>query len=364
MPRVWALSAHHPVAGITPIRFTTLPDDDLSDVTRLTLMADGKVVGTDTEAPWGIDWDTRGFDGYVLLSTRATTPHGSRTTTNNYSFRVDNKAPTGLSVRFPQRDGYIGEGGELVVDATDDFYVIGSELVVGGRVVSSKDLSNGGNLDLRWDAKIPDGKTQMTVRVRDTAGNVTALTRSVTVDNNRPTITGITSAGKAVRGSFTVTLNGYRDASPFAAFQASLSTPTHLRWYGQENSRTVTIDSRDVPEGRYTLGWHAYDAAGNETVVKRALIVDRRAPAVAIVAAPKNRAKVRKTFKVKAKASDPNGIARVQLLVNGRVVKTDTKAGYSFTVKPPKHGKKFTVRVRAYDQAGNVKYSASRTYRR
>jgi hypothetical protein len=52
------------------------------------------------------------------------------------------------------------------------------------------------------------------------------------------------------------------------------------------------------------------------------------------------------------------------LLVNGKAVKTDTTAGYAFTVNPKKYGKKFTVRVRAYDKAGNVKYSSTRTYKR
>jgi hypothetical protein len=335
---------------------------DLSAVTSLTLFADGRQVGADTAAPWGIDWDTRGFDGLVELSTRATTATGS-SMTDGVMVWVDNNAPTGLTVRFPGKDGYIGQGGELAVDADDDIFVLGSELIVGGVVVSSKDLNEGGNLDLGWNVKLPNGKTVMTVRVWDNAGNVTALTKTVTVDNDRPVITGSTTAGSAVRGSFKVALTGYKDASPFLAFEALLDSPAQQRSYGA-NSRTATIDSRDVPDGRYTLGWRAIDAAGNATVVRRSLIVDNKAPTVSIAKAPKNKAKVKKKFTVTAKASDTYGIARVQLLVNGKVVTTDTKAGYSFTVNPKKYGKKFTVRVRAYDKAGNVKYSSTRTYKR
>ncbi|GID98363.1 hypothetical protein ACFQFC_24685 [Amorphoplanes digitatis] len=43
---------------------------------------------------------------------------------------------------------------------------------------------------------------------------------------------------------------------------------------------------------------------------------------------------------------------------------TDAKAAYSFTVNPAKYGEKFTVRLRAYDKAGNLRYGAKRTYRR
>lgn len=363
VPRVYARTAEHWVSGVTPVTFFPGPNEDLSAVYQLTLYADGKEVGTDTAAPWGIDWNTAGFDGPVRLSTRATTDNGSRTT-DGYLVTVDNKAPTGLTVRFPRKDNYIGQGGALVVDATDNTYVTGSELVVGGAVVSAKDLRNGGHLDLRWDVKVPNGKTAMTVRVRDQAGNVTALTRTVTVDNDRPVITGSNTGGSAIRGDFKVSLSGYKDASPFAGFEASLDTATHLRSYSQENSRTVTINSREVPDGRYTLGWHAFDGAGNETVLKRSVIVDNKVPTVSITKAPKHKAKVKKKFTVTAKAGDTYGVARVQLLVNGKVVQTDTKAGYSFTVNPRKYGKKFTVRVRAYDKAGNVKYSPTRSYQR
>jgi hypothetical protein len=57
-------------------------------------------------------------------------------------------------------------------------------------------------------------------------------------------------------------------------------------------------------------------------------------------------------------------VAKVQLLVNGKVVATDVKAGYSFTLNPKKYGKKFTVQLRAYDRAGNVRYSGKLSYRR
>ncbi|HWS31708.1 MAG TPA: Ig-like domain-containing protein [Actinoplanes sp.] len=363
VPAVYARTAQYSMRGITPVRFHTSPGMDMSAVTSLTLFADNRKIGTDTAAPWGIDWDTTGFDGFVTVSTVATTATGSSVTRSQLGV-VDNIAPTGLTVGFPRRDGYIGRGGELAVEASDNRYMTGSELVVGGRVVSSKDLHQGGNLDLGWNVTVPNGRTAMTVRVWDEAGNVTALTRTVTVDNDKPVITGSTTAGAAVRGRFTVALTGFRDASPFAMFEASLIDTRMHRYYQQENSRKVTIDGRELPDGRYTLGWQATDAAGNTGVVKRALIVDNRVPTVSITKAPKSGTKVAKKFTVTAKAADTYGIARVQLLVNGKVVATDRTAGYSFTVNPKKYGKKFTVRVRAYDKAGNLRYSAARTYKR
>lgn len=362
-PKVYPRTQQFWVGGIVPVTFYPGQGEDLSAVTSLTLFADGRKVGTDAEAPWGIDWDTTGLDGTVVLSTQADTPTGSRVT-SGLTVSVDNQAPTGLTVRFPRKDGYIGKGGELAVDADDNVYVIGSELLVGDRVVSSKDLTLGGNLDLPWNVDVPNGKTTMTVRVRDKVGNVTALTRTVTVDNDRPVITGTTTAGSVVRGPFKVSLGGYRDASPFITFEASLDTAAHLRSYAQESSRTVTIDSREVPDGKYTLGWHAWDAAGNEGIVKRSLIVDNKAPTLSITKAPKNGTKVKSNFTINVKATDAYGVARVQLLVNGKLVATDYRAGYALAVNPKKYGKTFTVRIRVYDRAGNVTVSSTRTYRR
>jgi hypothetical protein len=362
-PKVYARTPQYWAGGIVPVTFEAGQNEDLSAVTSLTLFAGGKEIGTDTAAPWGVDWDTTGFDGPVILSTRATAATGSRTT-NGFPVTVDNQAPTGLTVRFPRKDGYIGQGGELAVDAEDNVYVIGSELLVGDQLASSKDLTGGGSLDLPWSVEVPNGKTTMTVRVRDKVGNVAVLTRTVTVDNDRPVITGTTTAGSVVRGSFKVSLGGYRDASPFITFEASLDTATHMRSYAQENSRTVTIDSREVSDGKYTLGWHAWDAAGNEGIIKRSLIVDNKTPTVSITRAPKNGAKVKKKFAIAVKASDTYGIAKVQLLVNGKLVATDYRAGYALAVNPKKYGRKFTVRIRAYDKAGNVRYTSARTYKR
>ncbi|SDT74731.1 Ig-like domain-containing protein [Actinoplanes derwentensis] len=361
-PRVFARVFKYPVGGVTPVTFETFPDESLSGVTSLTVYAAGRVIGTDTEAPWLIDWDTAGFDGQMVLYTVATTATGSSTTAGEH-VRVDNKPPS-PTVVFPRRDGYIGRGGELTVDATDDVYAIGSELIVNGQVISSRDARRGERLDLRWNITVPNGRTPMTIRVWDEVGNVSTSTRTVTVDNDRPVITGTTTAGSAIRGAFKVSLGGYRDASPFSGFEASLFGAKRSITYIQENSRTVTIDSRDAPDGKYTLGWHAYDAAGNKATLTRPLIVDHKRPTISITSAPKNKAQVKTKFKIKAKASDVYGVSKVQLLINGKVVQTDSTAGYAFTVNPKKYGTKFTVRIRAYDRAGNVRYSPTRTYRR
>ncbi|GIF12354.1 S8 family serine peptidase [Actinoplanes teichomyceticus] len=96
------------------------------------------------------------------------------------------------------------------------------------------------------------------------------------------------------------------------------------------------------------------DRAGNATWTgERTLIADNVKPKVSLGSAKKNKAKVKGTVTVTAKASDASGISKVQLLVNGKVVATDTTAGYTLKFKVKSQKKTMKIKLRAYDRAGN-----------
>ena len=117
-------------------------------------------------------------------------------------------------------------------------------------------------------------------------------------------------------------------------------------------------------DGARTLTWTLTDRLGNDSTAKRVVIVDNTKPKVKVAKAPGNGAKVKKTVKIGVSASDRNGIDPVELVVNGKVVAKDMKAVYSFKLNPKKYGKKIKVQVRAYDKAGNVAKTSTRTWRR
>ena len=127
---------------------------------------------------------------------------------------------------------------------------------------------------------------------------------------------------------------------------------------GASGSTAVASATDDAPSR--STSW----TSRHVTTVSHAITVDNTLPSVKYGQAPKNNAKLTKKFKITANATDRFGIARVQLLVNGKVVAIDTQAAYSFTVNPKNYGKKFTVQLRAYDKAGNIQHTAKRTYRR
>lgn len=319
---------------------------------RIDLLADDELIGTATGTPWAINWDPSARpEGSVRLTMRAYDQAG-RTFDSTSTVSVDHTAP---QLRVVQ-NGYLKAGGDVYFEVADRTRITRTDLLAGDRIVDSAQALNG---ILSWDQHAVDGPAKLTVRARDAAGNLAEYHRTVLVDNVRPVVSVAPAAGAYVRGIAPFTLTSLRDASGLAEFDVFIS--------GLGTSagpRIVRADTRRVADGPHAVQWWAYDRAGNVTTIRRTVTVDNHAPTVAFATAPKTTARMTKSFAVTAKASDHFGITRVQLLVNGKVVATDTKPGYRFTIKPTRYGKKFTVQLRAYDRAGNLKDSSKHTYHR
>lgn len=128
------------------------------------------------------------------------------------------------------------------------------------------------------------------------------------------------------------------------------AAPSDGKYLGAGYSKKVATGKSS---GTGKLVWKLTDKLGNPRSYTRIVIADNRAPSLSITKAPGNKAKVKGTVKVTVKASDASGIARVELLVNGKVAATDKTAGYVLRVNTTRL-KTMKVRVRAYDKLGNV----------
>jgi len=342
--------------------FNLTPREQPQTVRRIDLLFGGRVIDSATAAPWTVTWDTSGSTGMVLLQSRTYDDLGN-VTVNEAHAHVDNTPPA-LEVAWDEVDGYVSKTGRgVLVDSTDPAQVDRVELWVNGKLIRTDRSICCNGIDavwLTWDPAAVSGPATMTVRSYDSLGNVAEYTRSVIVDNDRPVVTFTPAANAYVHGIFTSAVTGVRDATGLIYMSGYIN---ELAYTNQAPWR-VRIDSRHVADGRRTLEVTVMDKAGNVTTVKRAITVDNTLPAVTYQQAPKNNAKLTKSFKVTANATDRFGVARVQLLVNGKVIATDAQAAYSFTVNAKSYGKKFTVQLRAYDKAGNIRYTAKRTYRR
>ncbi len=117
--------------------------------------------------------------------------------------------------------------------------------------------------------------------------------------------------------------------------------------------------------GAVTLGLRAYDRGGNVTSATRRITVDNWGPSVRITSGPASGTRhVRKTEYVTATAADTHGISRLELLVDGKVMQRYAGSARTFAVRTWKHGAAMTVRVRAYDAAGNARSAPARKWYR
>ncbi|GID96704.1 S8 family serine peptidase [Amorphoplanes digitatis] len=179
-----------------------------------------------------------------------------------------------------------------------------------------------------------------------------------------PTITGISYPGAnwRLRGTFNVTPTGVADA-----WSGIRNVDLYVDGVYKSQDRTAPYALPFNTAGRngtVKMQLRVYDKAGNRTTYDRTIIADNTVPTVKITSGPKNKAKVKGTVKLAVTASDTYGMRRVEMLMNGKVIQTDTAAPYKFSFTASKQPKKMKVQIRAVDLAGNVKYEATRNYTR
>ncbi len=272
---------------------------------------------------------------------------------------VDDEAPVidrvdTVSQYLPNRvdtgTGWVGSLSHLQYTVTDKSAITRTEWWVNGALASTQPL-------FAFDAHTLTTPTAaVELRVWDAAGNPASKSFTVNIDKAVTGTTVLPAQNALIRGTSFVTTVAVND--PHGKAYSTIIAP--FRVEGSRSAAKVT-SGRD---GAKTIIWEVSDRLGNVAQFKRTVIVDNTAPSVSLRSAPKNNAKLTKSFGFTVNASDKNGIGRADLLINGKKVATDTRAGWGFTIDPKKYGKSFTVQLRVYDKAGNSKLSTKRTYRR
>lgn len=166
-----------------------------------------------------------------------------------------------------------------------------------------------------------------------------------------PTITGISYPGAnwRLRGTFNVTPTGVADA-----WSGIRNVDLYVDGVYKSQDRTAPYALPFNTAGRngtVKMQLRVYDKAGNRTTYDRTIIADNTVPTVKITSGPKNKAKVKGTVKLAVTASDTYGMRRVEMLMNGKVIQTDTAAPYKFSFTASKQPKKMKVQIRAVDLA-------------
>jgi hypothetical protein len=208
---------------------------------------------------------------------------------------------------------------------------------------------------LNWDTRPFHGFTTVQLIIRDGADNNWDQKRTFLIDNAAPAVNLILPEDQAlIRGS-TITKIYASDES--GLFNVSVKD-------GQPTDSPLKWIVNPTEQGPYTIVWTLSDRRGYTTTAERVVINDTVGADLQITAAPEDGSTLTGPVQITAEASDLNGVDRVELLIDGTVVATDTEAGYDFTVNPEDFATTFTVALRAHDRAGNATTSVEHTYHR
>ncbi|WP_436524546.1 Ig-like domain-containing protein [Actinoplanes sp. HUAS TT8] len=331
------------VHDITTITASGLSDD----VAAVVISRAGAEIDRATAAPWQLTWDTNGWPVDSWATFKVIDKAGNVTVTTNY-FTIDNQGPA-----VDNRPRIVRAGqGFLSAWIHDVSGVDRVEWWVNGTPVGNTEK-------VPYDFGTTSRVLDVVVKARDLNGHESTTPFQVTVDADAPAITSATPAdGTLVRGSnVTATLSlqdvsGVLNAIPYNGWSVSDSTSPYVGMF------TLGKD------GVHTLKWWVEDYLSQGRYVYQTVLVDNTRPTLAITSGPKNGAKVKGTVKVGAKATDRNGVARVELWINGKRIATDYRSAYAFSINSAKYGKKFKIQLRAYDRAGNSIATSTRTWHR
>ncbi|GAA3948478.1 S8 family serine peptidase [Actinoplanes auranticolor] len=255
-----------------------------------------------------VSWKTTSFTGPATLTLTATDAAG-RTATAQVKVTVDNTAPA-ATITSPAAGAKVTRTVPVTISttATD---VAKAELLVKNTVVATATTAP---WTLTWDSAGANAGVSLTVRVTDTAGNVTTVTRAVVADNAGPALSWRTPAADAVVGGTLKVEASATDASGVAKVEllrgdTVLATDTTAPYSFGWNTAGVT--------GRTALVLRATDKLGYVSTTARTVVVDSKAPVVTS-ASPAAAASVTGAVATSLVATDEQGVAAIELLVNGK----------------------------------------------
>jgi len=261
-----------------------------------------------------------------VLAVGGVTPTGTRYAWSNYGGWVDVTAPGCNPAQGPS-----GTVGQYCGTSSATPFVAGAA----GLLASTDPAPSGAAVRsaLLASRAIPSGRIDVAAALRSLPYDGDVLRPSAAFGAVRAVVRGrvtITAAASDQHGVSRVQL--YAGGRLIAT---DTTAPYSFTWQSAPISATVALELR------------AYDRHGNRTVVRRTVRADNAGPVVRLAKAGRT---------MTARATDPSGVARLELVVNGRVTARHAGATRRFAV--PARAR--SVQVRAYDRAGNVRVATGK----
>ncbi|MEV7621788.1 Ig-like domain-containing protein [Actinoplanes sp. NPDC089786] len=332
-----------------PTTITVTPDaEDVAEIVMMAGGVSGEVLERRTEAPWVFERDFTATPGDVRF--RAVDRAGNYTY-QDPTFIIDNEGPSiGHDEWLFTRPG--PNHLKAVFPWPGD--AVRVEWWVDGVRCATQD-------DVICDFGTTIRVVTAEIRAWDRLGNMSSRVFQVQLDNTGPRASSATPTQRTlVRGtSFTSTITAADQTGIESVYADGLTY-----WVKGNNGVYSHVFKVLIQDGVYVYSWMLHDNLGNKSELNRMVIMDNTRPRITKVTAPASGAKVPATVKTSMSATDLNGIQRVELRVNGKLVLSDTKAPYALNLNATRYGKSFTVAFYAIDRAGNIVSTSRRTWKR
>jgi hypothetical protein len=270
---------------------------------------------------------------------------------------ADVTPPTTTITAPANGDTITGTAAAITATAADDVGVTEVDLLLDGAKEGAS-VATAPPYAFTLDTRlIPSGSHTLRTRAQDAAGNV-GLSPPVTVtvqnpDTSPPTV-ALTSpaAGTTLSGTVTIAATASDDAR---VVRVDLYDGSTLLGSIAAAPYSIAWNTATAGDGAHTLRAVAYDVAGNSSTATLQVTVDDTGPSVALTS-PADGANVVGRITLRATASDPSGVAKVEFYVGdyGGPWATVTAPPYNTAwdtttmAAGPVH-----LRARAYDTLGN-----------
>jgi subtilisin family serine protease len=357
-----------PAAGavLTGMATATATASDDYDVARVEFYEGTTLLGTDDTPPYSVSWNSWNTpDGNRSLTAVARDAAGNAGSSSPVEVTVNNDHAALLTPITSPTEG-AALVGTVTISATagNPSKVLRVQFYAGTRLLGTDYTSP---YSVSWNtAAEPVGAYTLTTRAYDNAGNVEVsppVNVTVARDTTAPTVS-ITSpsAGATVRGSVTVQASATDNAQ---VSRVEYFVDGSLIGTSSSSPYAISWNPSAVADGDHTLTARAYDPFGNVGISAGVVVTVARdvTPPTVSVTSPTEGAIVNRYVTLSVNAADDYLMSRVEFFVDGTSVGS-TSSGPSYGIlwdsQKVTNGA-HTLVARAYDSAGNVGVSATRS---
>jgi hypothetical protein len=326
-------------------------------VAKVDFFAGGTLIGTATTAPYSIVWPATPV-GAVALTARVTDSNGTAQTSaaTNVTVATSINLPT-VALTSPSPGRIVSVGTPVALSANANAFggatVAAVEFLVGMQVVASATSPAAGSTYSATWTPTSTGSAVVTARVIDSTGAQVTSSPSVTVTvAAAPTVAITAPTASSVQSSnpFPITASATAGTGLSIASVQFFANGTSI---GTANSAPFSITWNPSTSGAVTLTARATDSGGGIVNSAPVSITVSGGPSVVLTSPSAGNSAQAGTAVALAATATASGstIARVEFLVDGVIVATDTTSPYSATWTPSTIGS-VTLSARAVDSAG------------